>query len=155
MLYEVITVLKLIRRGRSWQAASRAVHRDGSFGNGGAMRAPAIGLFYAAAPEQQLVEAARAATVITHAHPLAVDGAVIIAKATALASQDTGTAEIVARLRQRNLGVEFSSKLDKAAAWLESAADVTPRLVARELGNGVAAARSCGTALYVALAFLV
>jgi len=68
-------VLKLIRRGRSWQAAGRAVHRDGSFGNGGAMRAPALGLFYAKCDEQQLTVAVQAATEITHSHPLAVDGA--------------------------------------------------------------------------------
>ena len=38
-------VLKRIRRGEHWKLAARAVYRDGSFGNGGAMRAPAVGLF--------------------------------------------------------------------------------------------------------------
>jgi poly(ADP-ribose) glycohydrolase ARH3 len=146
-------VLKLIRRGHAWEAASRAVYPGGSFGNGGAMRAPALGLFYAAAEEQQLVDAVYAATVVTHAHPLAVDGAVIIALATALACRDSGTAEIFARLKQQNFREEFSNKLDKGAAWLESTADVSPRVVARELGNGIAAVQSCVSALYAALAF--
>ena len=36
-------VLKRIRRGQSWDAASTSVYRDGFFGNGGAMRAPPLG----------------------------------------------------------------------------------------------------------------
>jgi poly(ADP-ribose) glycohydrolase ARH3 len=35
-------VFKKIRRGTPWQTASRSVYGEGSFGNGGAMRAPTV-----------------------------------------------------------------------------------------------------------------
>ena len=53
-------VLKRIRRGQHWEAASSSAYRDGSFGNGGAMRAPAVGLFFSTDGEEELVEAASA-----------------------------------------------------------------------------------------------
>src|SRR5262245_26195648 len=37
-------ILKMIRKGKPWKEASVAVYPSGSFGNGGAMRAPVIGL---------------------------------------------------------------------------------------------------------------
>jgi len=38
-------VLKRIRRGERWEAASKAVYAEGSYGNGAAMRAPVLALF--------------------------------------------------------------------------------------------------------------
>jgi poly(ADP-ribose) glycohydrolase ARH3 len=145
--------LKLIRRGRSWDTACRSVYPKGSYGNGGAMRAPAVGLFYATASEQELIDAVGAATVTTHAHPLAVEGAVLIALATALAYKDENTDVLLAKLAQRIESFEFKSKLSKVAALLHSGKAVAPRSVALELGNGIAATESCVTALYIALAF--
>ncbi len=75
-------VLKRIRRGQPWDAASRSIYRNGSFGNGGAMRAPAIGLFFATENEDKLIDAACASAAVTHAHPLGREGAVLIALAT-------------------------------------------------------------------------
>src|SRR5690606_27131421 len=74
-------VLKRIRRGDAWTTANRSVYPEGSFGNGGAMRAPVVGLFYAT-DSNRLADAARASTQITHAHPLAIEGAVVIAATT-------------------------------------------------------------------------
>ena len=78
-------ILKRIRRGQHWEEASRSVYRDGSFGNGGAMRAPVVGLFHAADSIDEIVRAARASAAVTHAHPLGQEGAALIALATALA----------------------------------------------------------------------
>lgn len=39
-------VLKRIRRGEPWQEASKAVYAEGSYGNGAAMRAPVLALFF-------------------------------------------------------------------------------------------------------------
>jgi O-acetyl-ADP-ribose deacetylase (regulator of RNase III) len=40
-------VLNQIRRGKSWQTASKSVYPEGSYGNGAAMRAPVLGLYFA------------------------------------------------------------------------------------------------------------
>ena len=146
-------VLKRIRRGQPWDAANRSIYRNGSFGNGGAMRAPAIGLFFATDNEDELVKAACASAAVTHAHPLGREGAVLIALATALAYNDTSSQEIIERLFQRAESPEFLSRLHKASAWLQAGSNVAPRTVAAELGNGIAAVDSCVTAVYVALAF--
>ncbi len=41
-------VLRAIARGTDWPAASRVGHPEGSYGNGAAMRAPAVALFFGA-----------------------------------------------------------------------------------------------------------
>src|SRR6478609_148321 len=73
-------VLKRIRRGEPWEAASRAVYAEGSFGNGAAMRAPVLALFFAR-DRAGLLDGARASAMITHAHPLGIDGALLTASA--------------------------------------------------------------------------
>ncbi|MFQ5586472.1 MAG: ADP-ribosylglycohydrolase family protein [Thermodesulfobacteriota bacterium] len=146
-------VLKRIRRGQSWEVASRSVYRDGSFGNGGAMRAPAIGLFFVNDNEDDLVRAACASAAVTHAHPLGREGSVLIALATALAYNDTTSSEIIERLCRRAESPEFLNRLHTARAWLQTGSTVTPRTVTAELGNGIAAVESCVTAIYMALAF--
>ncbi len=146
-------ILKRIRRGQSWESANRSVYRDGSLGNGGAMRAAAAGLFFAADSEEELIKAVCDTAVITHAHPLGVEGAVLIALATALACNDTNSRSIIERLCRRAESPEFVSRLHKARAWLQGGSVIAPRTVAAELGNGIAAVESCITAVYIALAF--
>lgn len=52
-------LLKRIARGTPWREANRSVFEGGSFGNGGAMRAPVIGLYFAAGGESVITAAAR------------------------------------------------------------------------------------------------
>jgi len=145
-------VLKHIRRGRHWRDASRRVYQEGSYGNGGAMRAPVIGL-YCAADLASLPGHARTSAQITHAHPLAEESAVLIALATALALSDRSAAEIVAEVAAHAQHAEFRRKLGVAAAWLDPAG-AQPAAVREKLGNGIAATESCVTALYIGLRFL-
>ena len=147
-------VLKRILRGQPWKEASRAVYPGGSFGNGGAMRAPLVGLLFYAAPEAVLVEAAGAVTEITHAHPLALEGAALVACATALAVRDLAAQAMISRLRRLAKSPVFSRRLQLAETWLQQKSLADPRAVAVELGRGVAAADSCVTAIYLALHFL-
>ena len=145
--------LKRIRRGQHWEAANRSVYLEGSFGNGGAMRAPAIGLFFAVGKEDELVKAASASAAVSHAHPFGREGAVIIALATALAYNDVNSLEIIERLCQHVALPNFLSKLHTVNSWLQKGSSVAPRTVAAELGNGIAAVDSCATAVYAALIF--
>jgi ADP-ribosylglycohydrolase len=144
-------VLKRIREGQSWKQASRSVYPDGSFGNGGAMRAPAVGLFLATAGEEEIVRAARDSAAVTHAHPLGQEGAVLIALTTALVYDDASSPEIMERLVRRAASPPFLDRLHAARTWLQSGSFIPPETVAVELGNGIAACESCVTAIYVAL----
>lgn len=144
-------LLKRIRRGESWETANKKVFRDGSFGNGGAMRSPVIGLYFADKPVEELIQAAIDSAVITHAHPLGIEGAVIIALATSLAYKDYEPHEIVNFLCNRNTSKEYISKLDIASNWLQLSSPVEPKEAASVLGNKSSALNSCVTSIYAAL----
>ncbi len=79
------TVFSLVERhGLSYSEAARSLFGgQGSFGNGAAMRIAPVGLFYHDAPD--LYEQVRASASVTHAHPIGVDGAAVLACAVAQA----------------------------------------------------------------------
>jgi ADP-ribosylglycohydrolase len=145
-------LLKRIRRGTPWQDANRSIFRDGSFGNGGAMRAPVVGLFYAS-NEDALLAAARDSARITHAHPLGLEGAVLMASAVAAASHQADPQAIFTRAAAHCRERPFLDRLAIARAWLSSAESHEPAEVTRCLGNGIAATDSCVTALFLGVRF--
>ncbi|HEY5956009.1 MAG TPA: ADP-ribosylglycohydrolase family protein [Polyangiaceae bacterium] len=145
-------ILKQIRRGVDWRVANTATFRLGSFGNGAAMRAPVIGLVCVRQPSA-LVARAKASAFVTHAHPLGQEGAILVALATSLACADNRPTEILDGLQSHAEQEEFVKRLELARIWLGSA-NVDTDIVRRRLGNGVAAAESCVTAIYIALRFL-
>ena len=146
-------LLKRIRRGKSWREVQRSVFPSGSFGNGGAMRAPVVGLAYAARAGR-LVDAARESAAITHAHPIGMAGAVLIAVATATALSSREALEILEAATARCDDDAFTAQLELARAWLTSGTRPSAREVRSRLGTGMVASRSCATALYLALRFL-
>lgn len=145
-------VLRRIAAGSDWREASRAVYANGSFGNGAAMRAPMIGVIYSH-NRAELHEAACCSAVVTHAHPLGVEGAVLIARVTASVFRGEKSRDVL----EEGLSVvshdEFRSRLIVAREWLESGRDASIKDVVRQLGNGIAAHESCVTAVYVAMRF--
>lgn len=139
------------REGMAPDEAARSVFPEGSFGNGAAMRVAPIGAVHAG----DLTRAAGAATrqaILTHAHPVGVDAAVVQARAAAAAAAtgQFGLAELRAaadgcatdELRDR-LGVAAK----EASAW-GPASD--PRQVAAGIGNDVRASHSVAAALWTA-----
>lgn len=146
-------LLKRIRRGADWREENRAIYPGGSYGNGGAMRAPVVGLRYVD-DDEKLLAVARESARITHAHPSGIEGATLIAVAVAAAlKRGTATAILTRAFRVAELD-DFESRLELALEWAESDVTPDPREIARRLGNGVAAAKSCVTALYLAARFL-
>jgi poly(ADP-ribose) glycohydrolase ARH3 len=146
-------LLKRIARGADWREANRSVYPDGSFGNGGAMRAPIIGLFYAGRLED-LNAAARLSARITHAHPLGLEGAVLMAFATAWALRGSKPLEIMENSASHCELQAFTTRLEIAIQWLRAGNEPPAREVARQLGHGIAVGESCVTALYAALRFM-
>lgn len=144
-------LLKRIRAGATWQEANRSVYPSGSWGNGGAMRAPVLGLFYAH-DEPALLAAVMAATEVTHAHVMAVEGALLVAVVTAGVARGEGPLEALARARACVRKPGFRARMDIAEGWLRSGLRLQPRQVAAHLGNGITAETSCVTAIYLALA---
>lgn len=145
-------LLKLIRKGVDWRQANTRVFSEGSFGNGGAMRAPVVGLFYWQ-DFNALVAGARASAVITHAHPLGQQGAVLVALATALALENHSPKQMLQVLGRQSVAPPLRDRLEIAAAWM-AGETASPDDVRTQLGNGIVATESCVTSIYVAFKFI-
>lgn len=145
--------LYLIKKGRPWAEANRARFPDGSFGNGAAMRAPIVALLFngdLAAIKRAVQQSAE----ITHAHPDAITGALLIALAVqcSLTNQSLQATQTI--LCENCDGDNFRNRLEQAFIWLESDYHPTVAELGKNLGNGIAATKSCVTAIYLALANL-
>lgn len=77
-------ILEAIRSGEDWRALSLNLFPGGSLGNGAAMRAAPIGLFFCDDLDLVAEQAERSAQP-THMHPIGIDGARLLAVAVALA----------------------------------------------------------------------
>jgi len=146
-------VLKQIRRGATWQTASKAVYPEGSYGNGAAMRAPVLALFFTN-DEKLLLQSARESSVVTHSHPIGIDAATMIAMATCLILHRVQPRELFGRLIANASTPEIRDRLTLAASWIDSNACPGAREVASQLGNGISAQTSCPTAIYIAVRHL-
>ncbi|MEI8369374.1 MAG: ADP-ribosylglycohydrolase family protein [Planctomycetia bacterium] len=146
-------VLRRIRRGEPWDEAAKHGHAGGSYGNGAAMRAPVLALFFPDDPEP-LVAAARLSAGVTHAHPLGIEGAVMIATAAQALLRGSSGDHTLQRVEAVCALPEMTTRLDRVHAWIASDYEPSPREVATILGNGSTAATSCPTALYVAIRHL-
>jgi poly(ADP-ribose) glycohydrolase ARH3 len=146
-------VLKRIRRGEPWQDASKAVYAEGSYGNGAAMRAPVLALFFAR-DRDGLLAAARNSARVTHAHPLGVEGAVLVAVAAHALLEGRPAAQVLDLVQTECSAPQFAERLKAVRSWIEAQEAPGPEEVATKLGNGITAPTSCPTALYVALRHL-
>jgi poly(ADP-ribose) glycohydrolase ARH3 len=146
-------ILKRIRRGEAWRKAATAVHKNGSFGNGAAMRTSVLSLLFTdSLPE--LIDEARKAAEITHCHPLGIEGAILISVATHKLLYRSNAIETLVSSATYCQSGEFRERLRLAEEWLMGAARPEPKTVAARLGNGMSAHSSCVSALYIALRHL-
>lgn len=145
------TVFSLVKRhGISYSEAARSLFGgQGSFGNGAAMRIAPLGLFFHDSPD--LYEQARASASVTHAHPIGVDGAAVLAWAVAQAVKLDPQEPFPFELFSQGL-VDFArtpeirDKMARARTLI--AEDVPPPDAARRLGRSVAVHESMPFAVY-------
>jgi poly(ADP-ribose) glycohydrolase ARH3 len=104
---------------------------QGSFGNGAAMRAAPIGLFFAEAESAELYERASKSARPTHLHPLGIEGAALIAMAVSLA-----------------LSLDPASPLDASAFVAGLRAACRSREYREALGTGIEAHKSAPFAIW-------
>ena len=147
-------VFRLIQRGEPWDRAAASVYPGGSFGNGAAMRVSPVGLFYCS-DAARLREAAHMSSIITHSHPLGIEGAALQATAVALAvSQNPGKpidpSSFISRLLDSTTEDVYRAKIAKFGALLERPDD--RQGVVNQLGHGIEAFNSVPTAIFSFLA---
>ncbi|MDX1632386.1 MAG: ADP-ribosylglycohydrolase family protein [Thermoanaerobaculia bacterium] len=142
-----LRLLRRVRSGADWRNANRSVFEEGSYGNGAAMRAAPLGLRFAEDPAT-LDRATVAASEITHAHPLGIEGALLLSRAAALAltTPDPAPDQVLTKLRRRARQEPFRRRLDLAGNLLGNRP--APEEIVGALGNSVVAHRSVVTAIY-------
>ncbi|MHC5038524.1 MAG: ADP-ribosylglycohydrolase family protein, partial [Planctomycetota bacterium] len=139
-------LLSRIRKGEDWRVANRSVFPNGSFGNGAAMRAAPLGLFFHG-NEKALRQAAELASSITHAHPLGIEGGVLIARAVALVLEEPFEPErYLSRLFDFCTEEEFRQRLATAKSWLDR--EPSPAEVRSRLGTSILAHESAVTGVH-------
>jgi len=148
------TIFHMVERhGMSYSGAARSLFgRQGSFGNGAAMRIAPVGLFFHDSPD--LYEQACVSAAVTHAHPIGVDGAAVLAWAVAQAvkldPQDPFLFENFSPgLVEHARTPAIRDKMMLVRALI--AEDVPPFEAAEKLGRSVAVHESLPFALYAFL----
>lgn len=144
-------VIRAIERGEPWDAPARELFGgSGSYGNGSAMRAAPVGLFYHD-DLGKLREAACGSSRITHTHELGTEGAALQACAVGLAvgadpAADFSADEFLGELEDFVRDEVYAEKLVAIRGLLHK--DATKSEVVRRLGNGIEAFNSVPTAIY-------
>lgn len=143
-------VFTLVRQGYSYQeAAQRLFGGEGSYGNGAAMRITPLGLFFY--NSKDIYERAAQSAVVTHAHPLAKDGAAILAHAIAMVVPLNPEKEFplnyyLSELEKIPRTLIFKKRLLLVKQLIDKNAD--QRCTARELGTNVTIHGSVPFAIY-------
>jgi poly(ADP-ribose) glycohydrolase ARH3 len=145
-------LLKKIKKGANWEKINKAKFKEGSFGNGAAMRAPILAMCY---PDNlgKLDESVVKCSEITHAHPLALEGAKLIAFVTYSALHHWETQKIINLLPTWCTSKIFLKKMSFCIKEIQTPVPHNDKLIKKALGNGIAAIDSCITAIYFSLKF--
>jgi ADP-ribosyl-[dinitrogen reductase] hydrolase len=121
-----------------------------SAGNGAAMRAAVVGVFFAADNARRRVFGEALARV-THAEPRAVSGALFVADVAAGLVGDVDVSDAVARARAHVRDARLATAIDHAALLAREGASITA--AANVLGNTGFVIHSVPLATYIALRF--
>jgi poly(ADP-ribose) glycohydrolase ARH3 len=145
-------LLKKIRSGAKWQEVNRAKFKDGSYGNGAAMRAPIIAMCFPN-NSSKLKENVAKASEITHAHNLAIEGAQLIAFVTASCLNDVSLECILKSLADHCESQIYRDKISYFLSIIKEDKSISINEIRKNLGNGIAASESCVTAIYFGLRY--
>lgn len=143
-----------MRRGEHWRKATETFYKgDGSFGNGGAMRAAPIGAYFTD-NLQTVINETRLATEITHAHPEGIAGAIAVAVAAAIAWRWKDRTDITTQVFLNEIipHLPVTDVKNNCQIAADLPVDTTPLQAAQILGNGsdVSAQRTVPFALWCA-----
>ncbi|MFK8011951.1 MAG: ADP-ribosylglycohydrolase family protein [Marinicellaceae bacterium] len=141
--------LKKIKKGVHWSQANTSQFAEGSFGNGAAMRAPVLSLFYSG---EELKEKVKLTSEITHAHPEAIEGATLVALTASKALKQESLSDILECLRNASEIRCFKGDILYMGGFFQDGKTPINEFTA-QLGNSIEAKNSCVTAICYALYF--
>lgn len=141
-------IFRAVLAGEDWSSVARSAFQGtGSWGNGGAMRVAPVALL--PHPVAERIRLARRQAAVTHAHPLAQDGAALqcaaIAQAAITAGERLSADDFCATLSEHVTTPEFRTALDGIQDVAPPGA--SPREIATRLGADITALGSVPTAI--------
>jgi len=146
--YGTSTVLKMVRKGADWREAAHIVFESGFYGNGGCIRVAPVSLAYYD-DEKLLLKAAEYSCIVTHSHPLAVEGCRLQAYAIGLALKGLDRRDILKALLKLAESEVYSRKLSSIEELLRKGASLGEAV--HTLKNWGSAPDSVPLALYLFL----
>jgi poly(ADP-ribose) glycohydrolase ARH3 len=147
-----LAVLRQIRKGKHWLEAATHRFKDGSFGNGAAMRiAPLVVYLHHGSRLDQVNQWVTESAEVTHPNQKAIDGALAVALCLAGALDGLDPIANIRGISAQMESQEFKANLDQVYSWLESGAGPSPEQAKRMIGAGTAATQSCPIAIYIGL----
>lgn len=150
-------VMSKLKEGSDYRETGTIIFKDGSYGNGGAMRIAPVGLVYANCDDEGLKKAVTDAVRCTHVHPEGVDGALVQAKAVALLSRLDSPAELDRNAFLKELYRFANSHMMKTKlSYLDEELknDTPDARVVSHIGNGIRAVEAAPCALLAAIRYI-
>ncbi|MCP5048555.1 MAG: hypothetical protein GY940_15405 [bacterium] len=147
------TVLKALKDGADFRDTGYISFKEGSFGNGGAMRIAPVGMVYRSATNETLKKAVFDAVRCTHVHPEGVDGAVVQAKAAALVTGFNNASGFAPfPFLDALANISTTSIMRENVSYLRDVLrkDIPDITAVRNLGNGIRASEAVSCALLAA-----
>jgi len=143
-------MLQVIERWKDGQefasAANELYNGSGSFGDGAAMRSAPISCFFSIYEEEKLFNEVKKSAVLTHSHPLGIDGAILQAYAVLLALNNVSPEDWTTRFYKLPIDSAFKIKFGLIDQCIRKGA--TPAEIVEKIGNGSDALSAVPAAIY-------
>lgn len=149
--YGTLRVLSLIKSGTPIEKATSMVFKEGSKGNGAAMRVAPVGLIYWY-DDNMIVQGAYRSSIVTHSNPVAVDGAISIALSIGMILRGEDVQKIPEVIMKYMNTDTMRNKIRNVTGLLQRTQCDRDDVI-NLLGNGVLTEQSVPTALYLFLRY--
>lgn len=147
-----VAVLKQIKKGKPWREAATHKFKDGSFGNGAAMRIAPLAVFLHQRVElAQYQEWIRQSAEVTHPNPCAIDGAIAVALCITGALNGLDLKSNINAICSSVHSAEFKRSIEQVRTWLADGCTLSSKQAKAAIGAGTAANESCAIAIYIGL----
>ena len=149
-------VMNALRQGADYRKTGYMMFKDGSFGNGGAMRIAPVGLVYHDRNDDILKKAVFDAVQCTHTHPEGVNGALIQAKAAAILTNIDNPADFdPGSFLEKLIQMAEVEIIKKKMLYLKDVLkkDIDDDTAVGFLGNGIRASEAVSCALLATIKY--
>jgi len=149
-------ILRELGAGADHTRTGRSQFKDGSYGDGGAMRIAPVGLVYRNKDDDELRTAVYDAIMCTHVHPEGVDGAVVQAKAVGILANTKDPLKFdPAAFLETAKSIAGTTIMREKLGYLQKVLehDIDDATAVRALGNGIRASEAVSCALLATLKY--